>query len=170
MNRNADFSPQEPRTDQRVWSFRLRPTSPRSCELKSAFRVRFMAGAQVRKGQEAFFEPRQTSPSRRQILVRPHFLMSQTAVRFMIPTRAQEQSEVPVNRRTDRGRPRPLWTIRARRGGLKAHSGQDARAPFPSENPRGRRASEAMAPHGTALLRHLIELRLQPPADRFARL
>ena len=44
MKRNADFSPQGPGTDPRAWSFRGRPTSLRSCGLKSALRVRFMAG------------------------------------------------------------------------------------------------------------------------------
>jgi hypothetical protein len=47
MNRNADFSPQEPGTGQRAWSFRWCPTSPRSCGLKSAFRTRFMAPMRV---------------------------------------------------------------------------------------------------------------------------
>jgi hypothetical protein len=53
MNRCADFSPQGPRTDQRVWSFRLRATSPRSCGLKSACRVRLMAGEDVRQDEGA---------------------------------------------------------------------------------------------------------------------
>ena len=51
MNRHADFSPQGPGTAPRAWSSRERPTSPRSCGLKSACRVRFMAGEQVRKEQ-----------------------------------------------------------------------------------------------------------------------
>ena len=42
MNRNADFSPQEPGTDPRAWSLRWPPTTLRSGGLKSAFRVRFM--------------------------------------------------------------------------------------------------------------------------------
>jgi L-arabinose isomerase len=37
MNRHADFSPQEPWTGQRAWSFGPRSTIPRSCGLKSAF-------------------------------------------------------------------------------------------------------------------------------------
>ena len=47
MNRHADFSPQGPWTDPRAWSFRWRLTSPRSCGLKSAIRVRFMGGERV---------------------------------------------------------------------------------------------------------------------------
>ena len=57
MNRHADFSPQGPETDPRAWSFRGRPTSPRSCGLKSACRVRFMAREQVRKEQGPSQEP-----------------------------------------------------------------------------------------------------------------
>jgi len=53
MNRNADFSPQGPGTDPRASSRRWRPTSPRSGGLKSACRVRFMAGEQVRMEQGA---------------------------------------------------------------------------------------------------------------------
>jgi hypothetical protein len=71
----TDLSPQEPRTDLRAWRSRWRPTSPRSCVLKSAFRVRFMADAQLRKHQGAARERRQASPSPRQILMRPHFLV-----------------------------------------------------------------------------------------------
>ena len=37
MNRNADLSPQGPRTNPRAWNSRWRPTSPRSGGLKSAF-------------------------------------------------------------------------------------------------------------------------------------
>jgi len=54
MNRNGDFSPQGPGTDPRVWSFRLRPTSPRSCGLKSAFRVRLMAAEHARQAEGTF--------------------------------------------------------------------------------------------------------------------
>jgi len=57
MNRHADFSPQGPRTNPRAWSFRWRPTSPRSCGLKSACRVGFMAGEQGRKDEVASHEP-----------------------------------------------------------------------------------------------------------------
>ena len=51
MNRNADFSPQGPETDQRVWSLEPRSTIPRSCGLKSAFRVLLMAVEHVRQDQ-----------------------------------------------------------------------------------------------------------------------
>jgi len=56
MNRHADFSPQDPGNDPRVWSFRWRPTSPRSCGLKSACRVWFIAREQVRKDEAASHE------------------------------------------------------------------------------------------------------------------
>ena len=53
MNRHADFSPQDPGNDPRIWRFPWRPTSPGSCGLTSACRVWFKAGEQVRMEQGA---------------------------------------------------------------------------------------------------------------------